>query len=165
MNVGGTATVRITVQSNVDEQLQVSHVGVNFDWMASSGFYGPDLSSNPAVIPSNGNYTTPPFIVQIPTNVAVGAHTYYVGVDGIESSNQNAFYWNSTVVTIQVLPANTTGTTSIPTANPILSPTSTPNPSPTIPEFPAIAILTIFLALSLFAITLLSIRKRRISKI
>jgi hypothetical protein len=118
LNVGGTVTVRITVQNNVDEQLQISHVGVNFDWMASGGFYGPDLSSNPAVIPSKGGYTTPPFVVQIPTNVTVGSHTYYVGVDGIESSNQNEFFWNSTTVVIQVLPANTTGSTTTITVSP-----------------------------------------------
>jgi len=118
LNVGSTVTVRITVQSKVDEQLQISHVGVNFDWMDPSGFYGPDLSSNPAVVPNNGSYTTPPFVVQIPTNVTVGSHTYYVGVDGIESSNQNEFYWNSTVATIMVLPANTTGTTPIITISP-----------------------------------------------
>ncbi len=118
LNVGGTVTVRITIQSNVDEQLEISHVGVNFDWMASSGFYGPDLSSKPEVIPNNGSYTTPPFVVQIPTNVTVGTHTYFVGVDGIESSNQNEFFWNSTVATIQVLPANTTGTTTYPTTSP-----------------------------------------------
>jgi flagellar basal body-associated protein FliL len=118
LNVGSTVTVRITVQSNVDEELQISHIGVNFDWMDPSGFYGPDLSSNPAVVPNNGTYTTPPFIVQIPTNVTVGEHTYYVGVDGIETSNQNEFFWNSTVATIMVLPANTTGTTSTITISP-----------------------------------------------
>ena len=118
LNVGSTVTVRITVQSNVDEELQISHIGVNFDWMDPSGFYGPDLSSNPAVVPNNGTYTTPPFIVQIPTNVTVGTHTYYVGVDGIESSNQNEFYWNSTVASIMVLPANTTGITPTITISP-----------------------------------------------
>ena len=117
-NIGSTVTVRITVQSNVDEELQISHIGVNFDWMDPSGFYGPDLSSNPAVVPSNGTYTTPPFLVQVPTNVTVGTHNYYVGVDGIESSNQNEFYWNSTVTTIMVLPANTTGITPTITISP-----------------------------------------------
>ena len=118
LNVGSTVTVRITVQSNVDEELQISHIGVNFDWMDPSGFYGPDLSSNPAVVPNNGTYTTPPFIVQIPSNVTVGTHTYYVGVDGMETSSQNEFYWNSTLATIMVLPANTTGTTPIITKSP-----------------------------------------------
>jgi hypothetical protein len=118
LNVGSTVTVRITVQSNVDEELQLTHIGVNFDWMDSSGFYGPDLSSNPAVIPSSGSYTTPPFIVQIPANVTVGSHSYFIGVDGTESSTQEEFYWNSSLTAIQVLPPSSSGTSTIPTTNP-----------------------------------------------
>ena len=114
LNIGSSITVRITIQSNIDEQLNIIHVGVNFDWMPSDGFYGPDLSSNPAVIQSNGSYTTPPFTVQVPTNVTVGSHTYFVGVDGKESTNQNDFYWNSSTATVIVLAANQTGTTTTP---------------------------------------------------
>ena len=39
-----------------------------------------------------------------------------------------------------------------------------PTPTVTVPEFPAIAVLSIFLALSLFAVTMLTIRKRKVSK-
>jgi hypothetical protein len=38
------------------------------------------------------------------------------------------------------------------------------SPTPTVPEFPAIAVLSIFLVLSLFAVTILTIRKGKISK-
>ena len=114
LNVGSSITVRITLQSNTDEQLQITHVGVNFDWMDSSGFFGPDLTNNPVTIPSSGSYTTPPFTVQVPTNVSVGLHTYFVGVDGTEGTNQNEFYWNSSTTTIIVLAANQTGTTITP---------------------------------------------------
>jgi hypothetical protein len=114
LNIGSSITVRITVQSNTDEQLNLIHVGVNFDWMPSGSFYGPDLSSNPAVVASNGSYTTPPFIVQVPTNVTLGSHLYFVGVDGTESTNQNEFYWNSSTASIIVLAANQTGTTTTP---------------------------------------------------
>ena len=163
LNVGSTVTVRITVQSNVDEELQISHIGVNFDWMDPSGFYGPDLSSNPAVVPNNGTYTTPPFIVQIPTNVTVGAHTYYVGVDGIESSNQNEFYWNSTVATIQVLPANTTGTTPIITTSPIGGgggQTTTSSTSPlTLIIYLAVAAIVVVVVLALIVMLVQKNRK------
>jgi len=114
LNVGSSITVRITLQSNTDEQLQITHVGVNFDWMDSSGFFGPDLTNNPVTIPSSGSYTTPPFTVQVPTNVSVGLHTYFVGVDGTEGTNQNEFYWNSSTTSIIVLAANQTGTTTTP---------------------------------------------------
>ena len=92
LNIGSSVTVRITVQSNTDEQLQITHIGINFDWMDSGLFFGP---KNPVTLAANGSYTTPPFIVQVPTNVTVGSHTYFVGVDGTEGTNQNDFYWNS----------------------------------------------------------------------
>lgn len=117
-NVGGQVTVRITVQNNANEALQITHVGVNFDWMDNGGFWGPDLSSSPASVPAGGSYTTPPFVVQVPTNVTVGSHTYFVGVDGTEGSNQADFYWNSSSTPIIIVPANATGTTTVPTTNP-----------------------------------------------
>jgi hypothetical protein len=114
LNIGSSITVRITIQSSVDEQLQITHVGVNFDWMDSSGFFGPNLTNNPVTITSNGSYTTPPFIVQVPTNVTMGSHTYFIGVDGTEGTSQTDFYWNSSAATIIVLAANQTGTTTTP---------------------------------------------------
>ena len=33
LNIGSSVTVRITVQSNTDEQLQITGIGINFDWM------------------------------------------------------------------------------------------------------------------------------------
>jgi hypothetical protein len=114
LNIGSSITIRITVQSNTDEQLSLIHVGVNFDWMPSGRFAGPDLSSNPAVLTSKGSYTTPPFMIQVPTNVTLGSHFYFVGVDGTESTNQQEFYWNSSTTSIIVLAANQTGTTITP---------------------------------------------------
>ncbi len=115
VNIGNSVTVRITVQSNAAQDLQLLHVGVNFDWMDSGLFFGPN---NPVTLAANGSYTTPPFIVQIPTNVTVGTHTYFVGVDGTEGTDQTEFYWNSTTSIIQVLPANTTGSTPTITVSP-----------------------------------------------
>ena len=111
LNIGSTVTIRINVQSNTDEQLQITHIGINFDWMDSGLFFGPN---NPVPLAANGSYTTPPFIVQIPTNVTVGSHTYFVGIDGTEGTSQTDFYWNSSTATIIVLPANQTGTTITP---------------------------------------------------
>lgn len=167
LNVRSTITVRITVQSNVDEELQISHIGVNFDWMDPSGFYGLDLSSNPAVIPNSGSYTSPPFVVQIPANVTVGSHTYYVGVDGIETSNQNEFYWNSTSAVIQVLPANTTGTTPIITTSPTGGgggPTSTSSTSPlNLIIYIAVAAIVVVVVLALIVMLVQKKRKPKSS--
>jgi hypothetical protein len=111
VNIGSSVTVRITVQSNIDEQLQITHIGINFDWMDSGLFFGP---KDPVTLAANSSYTTPPFIVQIPTNVTLGSHFYFVGVDGTESTNQQEFYWNSSTSSIIVLGANQTGTTITP---------------------------------------------------
>jgi hypothetical protein len=111
LNIGSSVTVRITVQSNTDEQLLITHIGINFDWMDSGLFFGP---KNNVPLAANDSYTTPPFTVQVPTNVTVGSHTYFVGVDGTEGTSQTDFYWNSTTATIIVLAANQTGTTITP---------------------------------------------------
>ncbi len=111
LNVGSSVTIRITVQSNTDEQLSITHIGINFDWMDSGLFFGP---KDPVTLAAKDSYTTPPFIVQVPTNVTLGSHLYFVGVDGTESANQNEFYWNSSTASIIVLGANQTGTTTTP---------------------------------------------------
>ncbi len=54
------------------------------------------------------------------------------------------------------------GQASTPTNSP--TPTATTNATPVTPEFPTTAVLGIFLAISLFAVTMLTIRKRKISK-
>ena len=117
LSAGYTVTVRITLQSNTDEQLQIQGIGINFDWMLSDGFYGPDLSSNPVTIQSNGTYTSAPFTIQIPSNASAGSHTYYVGVDGLEGTAETSFSWNSPTATIQVFTAN------------VSTPTQTPSPT------------------------------------
>jgi hypothetical protein len=114
LNIGSTITVRITLQSNTDEQISITNIGINFDWMDSGTFAGLNLNSKPEVIASKGSYTTPPFMIQVPTNVTLGSHFYFVGVDGTEGTNQNDFYWNSSSTSIIVLAANQTGTTITP---------------------------------------------------
>jgi hypothetical protein len=61
-------------------------IGIHFDWMASDGFYGNDLSSSPVTIPSQGTHLFDAFSIQVPSNASVGAHSYYVGVDGVQGS-------------------------------------------------------------------------------
>ena len=117
LNPGDTVTVRINLQSNTNQQLQIQQIGIHFDWMPTDGFYGPNLSSNPVTIQSNGIYTSPPFIVQVPSNTTAGPHDYFVGVDGLEGTDQTVFSWNSPELTIQIFSGSTQ---------------STPTPTPTI---------------------------------
>ena len=158
LNVGGSVTVRITVQSNANEQLSITNIGVNFDWMDSGTFAGQTLIDNPPVIPASGSYTTPPFNVKVPTNVTVGPHNYFVGIDGTDSIGTE-FFWNSTTTTIQVLPANTTGTTTQPTINPTGNggPKTSTSPLTLIIIFAVVAIIAIFV----IVLVIMLVQKRR----
>jgi flagellar basal body-associated protein FliL len=129
-NIGGQITIRITVQNNAGEELQIVRAGINFDWMDSNTFAGVDLGTTPQVVAAGSSYTTPPFIIQVPTNVTVGSHSYFLGVDGTESPTQTDFSWNSSSTTIIIVPANATGTTTVPTTIPTEGGSGTASTSP-----------------------------------
>jgi hypothetical protein len=154
LNIGSSVTVRITVQSNADEQLQITHIGINFDWMDSGLFFGP---KDPVTLAAKDSYTTPPFTVQVPTNVTVGSHAYFVGVDGTESTNQNEFYWNSSTSTIIVLAANQTGTTITPGPTGGGGGQTTSSPLNTILYIAVVAIV----AIVVIAVIVMLIQKKR----
>jgi len=101
---GQTVTVRIFFASTSADELQITNVGIHFDWMPSGGFYGYDLSSAPVAISSGGgNYMFDEIAVQVPANVSAGSHSYYVGVDGTQGSSSSApFSWDSPTSTIEV---------------------------------------------------------------
>jgi len=147
-------TLRITLQSNTDEQLQITNIGINFDWMPSDGFYGPTLSSNPVIIQSNGTYISAPFTIQIPSNASIGSHTYYVGVDGLEGTAETAFSWNSATSAIVVVGTQTTSTAS---------PSPSPSPGGTAASPPSLllygAIVAIAVVIVIIVIVILVRRK------
>lgn len=100
---GQTVTVRIFFTSTSADELQITNVGIHFDWMPIGGFYGYDLSSAPVAISSGGgNYTFDEIAVQVPANVSAGWHSYYVGVDGMQRSSSSPFSWDSPTSTIEV---------------------------------------------------------------
>ncbi len=74
--------------------LEVHYFGLNFDWMESTQFVGPDLSSNPVTVSAGGTYTFSPVTMQVPSNVSVGSHSYFVGIDGYEGQT-DVFSWDS----------------------------------------------------------------------
>lgn len=98
---GDTATVRISIKSNSAEQLLIYYIGVHFDWMPADGFYGYDLSKNPVLIPAQGSYIFEPMSIQIPINVTVGEHNYFVGIEGRQGST-TFFSWDSPTSTVQI---------------------------------------------------------------
>jgi hypothetical protein len=100
---GNSASVRITFNSNSSEELRIYNIGVQFDWMSSDAFYGPNLSTNPVSIPSYGSHTFDFITIPIPSNVSVGSHTCFVGIDGLQvGQSMSDFSWDSPTSTIQI---------------------------------------------------------------
>jgi opacity protein-like surface antigen len=141
-----TIAFRITFASNTDQQLIVQRIGIHFDWMGEDFFSGKDLSSNPQTIPGYGNYTSDPIIAQIPFNVSIGSHSYYVGVDGLDSSGN--FTWNGRNETIQITYSNTGSTTPNPTPTPGGNGNQAENPPNLVPYLIILAVVAIIIALA-----------------
>ncbi len=97
-----TVSIRITFKSNYAEQLRIYSIGLHFDWMPEDSFSGHDLSGSPVTVPSQGTYIFDPIVIQVPLDASVGAHSYYVGVDGTEGFAGSDFSWNSSSSTIQL---------------------------------------------------------------
>jgi len=98
----GSVIVFNTLFTNLGTQdLEVHYFGINFDWMESTRFAGLNLSENPVIISAGETHTFPPVTVEIPSDVSVGSHSYFVGLNGFEG--QTEVVWDSTpeVIVIQ----------------------------------------------------------------
>ena len=160
VNAGDAVTVRMTFQSNTDEQLQILSIGINFDWMPKDAFYGHDLSNNPVTIPSNGTYTFDPITIKIPSNASAGSHTYYVGVDGVQGSS-GTFSWDSAASTIQVYAA--TGSSPTPTATSSPSSGGGQEEGPSLLLYLAVTAVVVIVALSTIVVVMRKRRKQAVS--
>jgi len=114
---GSSGTLTITFISNSSDQLTIYYVGVHFDWMSSDGFVGLNLQNSPVNVTSHGSRTFDPMIINFPANVSLGSHSYYIGMDGTQGSNNAPFSWDSQPFSI-LIQAST-------------QPTPTPTQSPT----------------------------------
>ena len=101
---GSMANVEITFQSSSSDNLDVDYIGIQFDWMASDAFYGRDLSDDPVLISSGGSHTFEAITINIPSDVSVGEHSYFVGIEGLQ--NYVSFSWDSPSFTIEILDAS-----------------------------------------------------------
>ncbi len=111
---GQSVTIQIFFITNSTDNLQITNVGIHFDWMAADGFYGYDLSSAPVTITSgSGPYAFQSIFVTVPLNVTGGVHTYFVGIDGKQGASAATFSWSSPVAEVEV---NGTNTGPTPTA-------------------------------------------------
>ncbi len=113
-SVGDSVSVRINFQSSSQNQIQITNIGIHGDWMPTDRYYGPSFSAqSPVTVPSSGSYMTD--AIQIPITGTVGSHTYYVGVNGVDSTGATV-EWTSAPATITFLPPGST--TPTPTVNP-----------------------------------------------
>jgi hypothetical protein len=98
---GSTVTVMVVFNSDSAEELTIYYVGLHFDWMDSDAFSGPDLSKDPVTISGYGSHTFGPIAIVIPENVTIGAHNYFVGIDGLQGESAG-FSWDSPTQTLQI---------------------------------------------------------------
>ena len=110
---GQPMTINVFFTSNSSDSLQITRIGLHFDWMAADGFYGYDLSSAPVTVASHGTYMFNQISIIVPTNVTLGEHSYYVGIDGTQGTSSTTFSWNSPSLAVVVAGSNgqTTGPT------------------------------------------------------
>ena len=103
LSAGQTETVTIFFSSTSVNDLVITNVGIHFDWLPEGSFLGYDLSSAPAIVSNGETYPFQEMAIKIPTNIASGSHSYYIGVDGTEGPSSTPFSWNSVTSTIEVI--------------------------------------------------------------
>ena len=109
---GDTITVYFYFSNNYTNSLNLTFVGLHFDWMPQETFYGFNLSSTPLTVESGtDHFFEQPINVNIPTDVN-GLHTYTVGVEGNVGSSSDTFSLDSTPGEILV---SGNGQTPVPT--------------------------------------------------
>jgi len=98
---GSSPTVTVLVISDSSEELTIYYFGLHFDWMDSDRFVGYDLSADPVIVPAYGSQNFSPVTLQIPENVSIGSHSYFVGIDGVQGES-TSFSWDSLTLTLVV---------------------------------------------------------------
>jgi hypothetical protein len=153
---GDQIIVNVTFDSKVAQELQIYAIGIHADWMQPDQLQGPNYSASdqgPVTVEANGLYSTR-FSATVPVGTTLGSHTYYIGIDGIDSSG-NAFSLNTAESALQVV---STSSSSTPT------PTSTQgggtgNTSDWLPYIVVAIVAAVVVVL--VALTLLRGRKKR----
>ena len=100
---GDSAAVTLRLTSTASEQLRIYRVGLHFDWMPEGSFFTLDLTDDPVTVPSQGLNIFDSLAIQIPTDVSIGSHSYYVAIDGAEAPYYDSFSWDSSQFTVQIL--------------------------------------------------------------
>jgi hypothetical protein len=113
VSVGDKIPVAFFFHNNSTETVTLDYIGVHFSWMPSETLYGYNLSSTPVTVVANGDFFFPQSInVTVPVGSG-GAQSFYIGIDGTDSSS-NTFSFNSDTVELSV---SGSGATTVPTNN------------------------------------------------
>jgi len=99
---GDSVTVTLRLTSTSSEQIRIYRVGLHFDWMAEGSFFTLDLTGDPVTVPSQGLQIFDALAIQIPAEVSVGSHSYYVAIDGAEAPYYDSFSWDSSSFTVEI---------------------------------------------------------------
>jgi hypothetical protein len=93
---GSNIVINVLFTNLASTEIEVLRFGLHFDWMDSTQFVGPNLSDNPLTVPAGGSYTFSTIVLDIPSDVSVGSHSYFVGMDAFEEGQSESFSWDST---------------------------------------------------------------------
>jgi heme/copper-type cytochrome/quinol oxidase subunit 2 len=92
---GDSGSVTVNFYSSCPEELKISYIGVQFDWMPSNAYYPLDLSGNPVGIASDGQNTFSSIGFNVPSDAGVGQHSVKILING----QQHGLWWYDISVT------------------------------------------------------------------
>jgi len=96
---GNSATASVIFINNSPDDLTIESVSIHFDWMDAGLYVGATLP-NPVTVPVNDSQVLSPLLINIPSNVTLGTHTYTIGIDGVQGTSD--FSWDSTQLMITI---------------------------------------------------------------
>jgi hypothetical protein len=96
---GNSATASVIFINNSPDNLTIESVSIHFDWMDAGLYVGATLP-NPVTVPVNDSQVLSPLLINIPSNVTLGTHTYTVGIDGVQGTAD--FSWDSTQLMVTI---------------------------------------------------------------
>ena len=160
-SLGDPVNLTLTITNISNQTINYTHTGLDFDFQVNNG-------TNNIVYKWSNFKAIAQFITiaPLPAGESISANFTWQQIcnfnaqvegDPVSPGTYNVIGETGPTYNIQTIPLPIT-ILGVPIS------TSTPSPTPSVPEFPAIAVLAIFLVLSLFAVTMLSTRKRRICK-
>ena len=75
---GEVGNITITLYSTCNNEINITWIGIRFDWMRESDYFQLDLENNPVRISSQGSYEFKPIFFLITLNASVGWNEYYI---------------------------------------------------------------------------------------